>query len=139
MSIWRKLKPPLLAGLKLGEAGEEWASYLYRKRGCKILARNYEIFWKKKVGEVDIICLDGKRLIMVEVRTRQDERFLDITETINFRKQIYLRRMAKLFMQANPQYENYDLQIDVVAILMDPVDNFVKSVKLIENAIEDSN
>ena len=132
------MKPPQLSGLKLWEAGEEWIVYLYRLRGYQVLERNYAIYWQKKIGEVDIICRAGRRIVMVEVRTRENERFMDIPETINFRKQSYLRRMAKLFIQQHPQYADYDLQIDVAAVLMDPVDNAVKSVRLIENAIEDT-
>ena len=62
---------------------------------------------------------------------------MDIVETLNFRKQAYLRRMAKLFVQANPRFENFDLQVDFAAVLMS-LDNAVRSVKLIENVIEDT-
>ncbi len=125
-------------GLKPGAAGEAWVCYLYQRKGYRILARNYALFGKKKLGEIDLICQDGKRLVMVEVKTRRDEDFMKIVEAVDWRKQSFLRRMAKLFLQQNPSYANYDVQIDVVAVLMDPFDNFVKSVKLIENAVEDS-
>lgn len=129
---------PVLAGLKLGEAGEEWVCYLYKQKGYKILNRNYAVFSGKKLGELDIVCLDRKCLVIVEVKTRSGESFLPLEETVDWRKQSYLRRMAKLFVQNNPQYEGFALRIDVAAVLMDPVDNSVKSVKIIENAIEDS-
>ena len=132
------MKPPKLSGLKLGSAGEEWIAYLYQLRGYEILKRNYTLYWQKKIGEIDIICKAGRRIVIVEVRTRENEKFMDIAETINTRKQGYLRRMAQLFMQQHPEYEGFDLQIDVAAVVMDPVDNSVKSVKLIENAIEDA-
>lgn len=139
MISFRKLfvRPPKLGGLKLGQAGEEWVCYLYKLRGYKIFARNYAIYHKRKLGEIDIICRAKRRLVMVEVKTRADENFMSIVESINWRKQGYLRRMAKLFVLQNPRFREYDLQIDVAAVLMDPFDNFVKSVKLIENAIED--
>lgn len=121
----------------IGELGEQWVADLYKKRGHKIICRNYTIFWKKKVGEIDIVAVSGRRLIMVEVKTRTSENFMPLEDTVNFRKQGYLRRMAKLYVQQNPDYENYDLQIDIAALLMNPFDNSVKSVKLIENAIED--
>ena len=137
MLFWRReVKPPDLKGLKPGEAGEEWVAYLYRKRGCEILKRNYALYGKKKLGEIDIICREGHRIIMVEVKTRRDENFMGIVEAVNAAKQGYLRRMTTLFLQANPKYDGYDIQIDVAAVLMDPFDNIIKSVKLIENAIE---
>ena len=140
MNLWHRptVPPPQLTGLKPGEAGEEWVSYLYRLKGYKILARNYAVYGRKKLGEIDIICKDGRRLIMVEVKTRRDERFMSIVEAVNSRKQGFLRRMAKLYVQQNPQYEDCELQIDVAAVLIHPFDNLIKSVKLIENAIEDS-
>ena len=122
---------------QLGEAGEDVVAALYEKRGCRILARNFEIFWKKKIGEIDIVALRGRALIMVEVKARTSENFMPLEDAVNFRKQGFLRRMAKLYVQQNPKDDDSDLQIDVAAVLMDPFDNTVKSVKLIENAIED--
>ncbi len=140
MKLLQKLlaRPPKLEGLKLGEAGEKWVSYLYQKNGYKILDRNYAIYAKRKLGEIDIICLDGRRLVLVEVKTRSEENFMALEDTVNWRKQTYLRRMAKLFLMQNPKYRNHDIQIDIAAVLMNPFDNSVKTVKLIENAIEDS-
>ena len=121
----------------IGELGEQWVADLYKKRGHKIIGRNYAIFWKKKVGEIDVIATVSKRLVMVEVKTRTSENFMPLEETVNYSKQSTLRRMAKLYVQNHPQYEDYDLQIDIAALLMDPVDKSVKSAKIIENAIED--
>lgn len=139
MKLFSRLfaRPPRLQNLSLGTAGETWACYLYERRGAEIVARNYAIYGPKKLGEIDIVCRRGKSLIVVEVKTRQDEKFMGLEDTVDWRKQAYLRRMAKLFIQNNPQYDDYEIQIDVVAIVLDPVDNSVRSVKLIENAIED--
>ena len=134
--FWRR--PPNLKGLKPGEAGEEWVAYLYRLKGNRIIARNYAVYGKKKLGEIDIICQDQNRLVMVEVKTRRDERFMSIIEAVDSRKQSFLRRMVKIFIQQNPKYENYPVQIDVAAVLIDPFDNQIRTVKIVENAIEDS-
>lgn len=135
--MWFTRKPKL-TGLKLGVAGEEWVVYLYRKKGYKIIARNYALFGKKQFGEIDIVAGRKSTIHIVEVKTRRSESFMAIEETLNFRKQGLLRRMAHLYLQQNPQYQNWDIQIDFAAVLMDEVDNSVISVKLIENAIEDS-
>lgn len=139
MNFWKGLflRPPDLSHLSLGEAGEEWASFLYRKRGYEILSRNYAVYAGKKLGEIDIICRDKRQLVIVEVKTRSDENFMPLEEIVDWRKQKYLRRMAKLFLRQNPEYTDYDVQIDIVGILIDPVDKSVKTVKIIENAIED--
>lgn len=132
------MKPPDLRGLTPGQAGEEWVAYLYRKNGYKILYRNYTVYSQKKLGEIDIVAKQGHRLVMVEVKTRSGESFMPIEEAVHPRKQRLLRRMAALFLQAQPEYDNWDLQIDVAAVLMNPFDNVIQSVKLIENAIEDT-
>jgi putative endonuclease len=111
---------------------------LYARRGCQILDRKYALFGRKKLGELDIVCLDGKTLVIIEVKTRSSEKFLSLEETVDWRKQSFLRRMAKLYVQNKPGYEDMPIRIDVAAVLMDPVDNRVESVKIIENAIEDS-
>jgi Holliday junction resolvase-like predicted endonuclease len=74
----------------------------------------------------------------VEVKTRRNETYMSLEETMNFHKQRFLRRMAKIYIQQNPKYESYDLQIDFAGVLLEPFDNFIKSVRLVENAIEDS-
>ena len=132
----RTIEPPNLKDLKPGEAGEEWVAYLYRKRGFEILRRNFKVIDSKVLGELDIICKKRKQIVIVEVKTRADERFMPIEETINAHKKYLLRRMAAVFLRQNPRFENYDIQIDVAGVLLDPFDNFVQSVKLIENAIE---
>lgn len=132
------VRPPELRGLSVGQAGEAWVAYLYEQKGCQIIARNYALYGRKKLGEIDVVCQKGKTLILVEVKTRADERFMGAEEAVDWRKQNYLRRMAKLFIQANPQYKDWDVQIDVATVLISPFDNSVKSVKLIENAIEDA-
>ncbi len=135
--FWRH-RPPDLRHLNLGEAGEVWVAYLYARQGYKILERNFTIYGPRKMGEIDLICKKGKLLVIVEVKTRRDERFMSAVEAVNARKQSYLLRMAKLFLQQNPRYENFAVQIDVATVLLDPFDNSVKSVKLLENVIEDS-
>lgn len=132
------VRPPVLIDLKPGPAGEEWVAYLYKKNGHEIIARNYEVISTKKLGEIDIVTRKQKRIHIIEVKTRASERFMPIEETVNYHKQILLRRMAKLFLQNNSKFQNYDIQIDLAFVLLDPVDNSVKSVKIIENAIEDS-
>lgn len=141
MKIWRKLfvRKPDLTRLDTGAAGEAWVSYLYELQGFEILARNHAIFGRKKLGELDIISRKGRRIVIVEVKTRRSEDFMPILEAVDFRKQQFLRRMAKLYLQHHPEISDFDLQIDIAAVLLSPFDNSVKSVRIIENAIEDSN
>lgn len=134
----KQIEAPDISNLKPGDAGEEWVAYLYRKNGHEIVARKYEVIATKKLGEIDIVSRKRRRIYVIEVKTRRDERFMPLEETVHPHKQYLLRRMAKFFIQNHPEYENYGLQIDFAGVLLDPFDNSVKSVRLIENAIEDS-
>ena len=55
----------------LGAFGEREAARLLRKKGYKILERNFEA----SQGEIDIIAKDNKELVFVEVKTRTDMSF----------------------------------------------------------------
>lgn len=134
----KQISPPDIAKLKAGDAGEEWVAYLYRQRGHEIVCRKYEVIATKKLGEIDIVCRKAKRIYVIEVKTRRDERFMGLEETVNYHKQVLLRRMAKIFLQNHPEYQAYGIQVDIAGVLLDPFDNIVRSVRIIENAIEDS-
>ena len=56
---------------ELGKNGEEIATEFLRKKGYKILERNFEA----SQGEIDIIAKDDKELVFVEVKTRTDTAF----------------------------------------------------------------
>lgn len=51
---------------KHGRRGERLAAWHLRRRGCRILARNYRC----PHGEIDLIALDGEVLVFVEVKSR---------------------------------------------------------------------
>ena len=53
-----------------GKAGEQLAAHYLKKKGYKILERNYTC----PVGEIDIIGRHKKTIVFVEVKTRQSMR-----------------------------------------------------------------
>ena len=57
---------------QIGAQGERLAEKYLRRRGCRVLARNYRC----PRGEVDLIVLDGQAVVFVEVKTRQDTSLL---------------------------------------------------------------
>jgi putative endonuclease len=54
----------------LGRLGEQLAAEHLRRRGCVTLARNV----RTRRGEIDLIALDGRVLVFVEVKTRRVSR-----------------------------------------------------------------
>jgi putative endonuclease len=59
------------AHLRRGEHGEDLAVRALEREGYAILARRYRV----RIGEIDIIALDGACLVFVEVKARTSGRF----------------------------------------------------------------
>lgn len=78
----------------LGKNGEERAVLHLIHRGYTILERNWRIGHK----EVDIICTDGKMIIVVEVKTREAGCEFP-TELIDFRKKRNLLRAGEAYIR----------------------------------------
>ncbi|GAB4156928.1 MAG: YraN family protein [Planctomycetota bacterium] len=50
----------------LGLKGEDLACKFLRKKGLKVLERNF----RTDMGEIDIVAMDGETVVFVEVKTR---------------------------------------------------------------------
>ena len=62
---YKRFKNKRKAHLRLGRWGEKQSCQLLQRKGFTILLRNY----RSHVGELDIVALDGKTLVFVEVKT----------------------------------------------------------------------
>ncbi|MBE6730529.1 MAG: YraN family protein [Ruminococcaceae bacterium] len=109
-----------------GVLGEEYVAELIKKKGFKLVIRNYKI----KMGEIDIIAKNDKYIIFVEVRTRKEDGMIHPLETITPSKKSKVIRTATYFMMEHP----FDLQprFDVAAV--ETRDGKVVSCNYIENA-----
>ena len=109
-----------------GVLGEEYVAELIKKKGFKLVIRNYKI----KMGEIDIIAKNDKYIIFVEVRTRKEDGMIHPLETITPSKKNKVIRTATYFMMEHP----FDLQprFDVAAV--ETRDGKVVSCNYIENA-----
>ena len=68
----------------LGKFGENLAVSFLKKKGYKILERNFVI---SGFGEIDIICKKKDRVIFVEVRTKSNLLYGTLEESITPKKQ----------------------------------------------------
>ena len=78
-----------------GDSGEEIASEYLKKRGYKILERNYRI----RGGEVDIVAKDGDTLVFIEVKTRYSHDFGTPAEAMTPWKIKALLKTARFYAQ----------------------------------------
>lgn len=114
--------------LMLGRLGENKAVDFLKKKGFRLLERNYRC----KLGEIDIIAMKGETLVFVEVRCRSSETFGLPQESVNWRKQSKIRRIAQQYLNARSE-KDIKARFDVIAIMIDKEERLVK-IEHIENA-----
>ena len=94
-----------------GRAGEDAAIKLLQTRGYKIIARNF----RSKVGELDIVAIDGNTLVFVEVKTRWSKEYGVPEEAITSRKLSSIMRTGEYYKLMNPNTPDL-MRVDAVAI-----------------------
>ncbi len=116
---------------KLGGFGEEEVSKYLENKGYRILTRNYIC----RFGEIDIVALDKKCLVFVEVKTRTSSKFGAPENAVNYWKQRHLRLSAMCYIEQYHMKE-YFARFDIVEVFAKFADNIFKVEKI--NAIENA-
>jgi putative endonuclease len=98
--------------MQRGAAAEELAAQYLQVRGLRILARNLRC----KAGELDLVCLDGGVLAIVEVRQRGSLQFGGALASVNWTKQRKIIRAAQFFLRREKHWKNLSMRFDVLAI-----------------------
>ena len=78
----------------LGDFGEEQAARCLRRKGYRIVERNFRC----RQGEIDIIAEKGGFLVFVEVKERKDARFAEAREFVTAAKQRRILTAAQLYL-----------------------------------------
>ena len=95
----------------LGQRGERAAQRYLRRRGYKIVARGQ----RGRLGELDLVAVDGRTLVFVEVKTRRSHDAGHPAEAVGSEKQRRLTRLALAFLKRHDLL-NQDARFDVMAI-----------------------
>jgi putative endonuclease len=106
-ATWRKLFPPV----NLGQRGEAVAARYLRRRGYKIAARGS----RGALGELDLVAVDGRTVVFVEVKTRRSQDAGHPAEAVDDDKQRRLTRLAVGYLRRHGLLE-YPARFDVIAI-----------------------
>ncbi len=101
----------------LGRLGEDMAAEYFIKHNYKILERNYRC----RLGEIDLIVL-GKNgiepvLVFVEVKTRRSLNYGTPAESITWKKQNKIRKVAAWYMADHPESKGWNIRFDAILIL----------------------
>ena len=95
----------------LGREGEQIAERYLKKKGYKLVERNYRCLG----GELDLIVLDRQVIVFVEVKTRIDDRFGGPLESVHRHKQQRMIRAAQFFL-SQQRLHHREARFDVVGV-----------------------
>jgi putative endonuclease len=95
----------------LGRRGEEEAARYLKGIGYRIVGRREKVLR----GDIDIVALDGRTVVFVEVRSRSDTSHGHPAETVGFRKQRRLVDLANAYIRRH-RLEDCSVRIDVVTV-----------------------
>jgi putative endonuclease len=112
----------------LGERGEDAAAQFLKRKGYRLLARHLD----SRLGELDIVAVDGRTVVFIGVKTRATTDAGHPTEAIDERKQRRMTQAALAFLKANRLLEEA-ARFDVVAITW-PQDAARPTIEHFENA-----
>jgi len=114
--------------IELGAWGEEVAAKELKRRGFKILYRNYRGPYG---GELDLICRDRETLVFVEVKTRSSEEYSRPLDAVNRKKQKLIQRGALAWLRLLG-LPDLTFRFDVVEVIASKP----PEIRLIENAFQ---
>jgi len=95
----------------LGKEGELIAERFLKKKGYKLVERNYRC----AAGEIDLIVLDRSVIVFVEVKTRRGHGFGTPLEAVETRKQHKMIQAAQYFLSEKGLHQR-EARFDVVGI-----------------------
>lgn len=112
----------------LGNLAEEMAVDFLMKTGYTILTRNYRF----QKAEIDIIALFKNEIIIVEVKARSTDVFLEPQEAVTKRKIQLIVMAANEYMKAGERAE--EVRFDIISVLPDSDGKL--QITHLENAFE---
>ncbi len=98
---------------KLGTKGEQIANNYLLNKGYKILNRN----WRAGKKEIDIIAEKNLILVFFEIKTRTGYDFGFPEESVNKKKQNFIKSAAETYIFQNPNYNI--IQFDIISIILE--------------------
>ncbi len=102
--------------LPLGQRGEVAAAKYLRRKGYKIISRGPRDVFR---GELDLVAVDGRTVVFVEVKTRQGFQAGHPADSIDQIKQERLTRAALSYLKRHKLLDQR-ARFDVVAVTWPP-------------------
>ena len=108
LTAWRRT---LFRPKSLGRRGEEAAARHLKRLGYKIVVLGS----RSSLGEIDLVAVDGRTIVFVEVKTRDSQGAGHPVEAVDAEKQRRLTRLAVAYLKQYGLLE-YPVRFDIVAV-----------------------
>jgi putative endonuclease len=128
--LLRSWREKLFPQRPLGKRGEQAAETFLKGQGYRILARGET----SRIGELDLVALDGRTVVFVEVKTRQSQEAGGPEQAVDEAKQRRLTRLAVTFLKRHGLLE-HAARFDVIAVTW-PEDRRRPRIEHFKNAFE---
>lgn len=102
----------LPAHLAVGRAAEDAACRHLERAGFRLLLRNF----RHKLGELDVVAVEGATLALVEVRYRSGTRYGGAAASITASKRQRLVRAAQVLLKQHPSLARMPARFDVIEV-----------------------
>jgi putative endonuclease len=114
----------------LGFKGEDLAVQYLKKKGFKVIERNYHCPW----GEIDLIAREKETLVFVEIKARSSAEYGLPHDAVDRFKQKKIIQAARIYLAEHHLNEEIPARFDVVAIHLTPSG---PAIELIKDAFQD--
>ena len=101
----------LLSPKSLGQRGEDFAARYLQRLGYHVVGRQVDLH----VGELDIVAVDNRTVVFVEVKTRKSDAAGVPAEAVDQQRQERMTRAALAYLKAHGLLE-YSARFDVIAL-----------------------
>ena len=99
---------------QLGNSGEQIAKDYLINKGYQFVTQNF----RTRFGEIDLIFIHQHQLVLVEVKTRQNNYYGYPEEAVNQHKLNQIYRVGEAFMQKNPNFPQ-SARVEIISITVE--------------------
>ncbi len=96
----------------LGGRAERLAARHIKRQGGRIVTRN----WTSKLGELDLVAVEGEDLVFVEVKSKKSDAFGRPAQQVNRDKRRRIERLAEAFCRVR-RLDPPAIRFDVVEVI----------------------
>lgn len=114
----------------IGKLGEELATQYLKKKGVKIIERNFRC----RQGEIDIIGKESEELVFIEVKTRTNQKYGKPVEAVNLIKRKHMNRAIEFYLYTK-QLTKERVRIDIMEVYLDNLEEKKYRINHIQNII----